>query len=160
MMESRAYSEVGSSVLRWLLSSVREQSTLTFNGLAFLWRGAPSGATARLGTPRQTLESKIWRLGIDKSRKSAPPRNSSEPLLPDSRFHFAFSKSLRSTFSFTVRDLSGDATAASVTRESCIKPMRWLLERFYGSQPIPSHTSEGDDFGAQELRPCRAPAQA
>ena len=30
--------------------------------------GGPSGAAARLGIPRQTLESKIQRLGIDKYR--------------------------------------------------------------------------------------------
>ena len=30
--------------------------------------GGPSGAAARLGIPRQTLESKILRLGIDKYR--------------------------------------------------------------------------------------------
>jgi len=30
--------------------------------------GGPSGAAAKLGIPRQTLESKIQRLGIDKYR--------------------------------------------------------------------------------------------
>ena len=30
--------------------------------------GGPSGAAAKLGVPRQTLESKIQRLGIDKYR--------------------------------------------------------------------------------------------
>ena len=34
--------------------------------------GGPSGAAARLGIPRQTLESKIQRLGIDKYRHKRP----------------------------------------------------------------------------------------
>jgi formate hydrogenlyase transcriptional activator len=34
--------------------------------------GGPSGAAAKLGIPRQTLESKIQRLGIDKYRHKRP----------------------------------------------------------------------------------------
>jgi formate hydrogenlyase transcriptional activator len=32
----------------------------------------PSGAAAKLGIPRQALESKIWRLGIDKYGQKRP----------------------------------------------------------------------------------------
>jgi len=34
--------------------------------------GGPSGAASRLGIPRQTLESKIRKLGIDRHRFKTP----------------------------------------------------------------------------------------
>ena len=37
--------------------------------------GGPSGAAKKLGIPRQTLESKIQRLGIDKYRHKRPSSN-------------------------------------------------------------------------------------